>query len=46
MSISNRFCVKNPDLLEIEEFLEKHVNNYNKKVSIVQEYMRVEITFY
>ena len=30
-SIINKYCVKNPELIEIEKTLQKHVNNYNKR---------------
>ena len=29
-SIINKYCVKNPELIEIEKILPKHINNYNK----------------
>ena len=29
-SIINKYCVKNPELIKLEEILQKHVNNYNK----------------
>ena len=30
-SIFNKYCVKNPELMEIEKRLQIHVNNYNKR---------------
>ena len=33
MSI-NKYCVKNLELIEIEEIFKKHVNNYNKKFEL------------
>ena len=30
MSISNRYCFKNPELFKIEELFEKHLVNYKK----------------
>ena len=35
-SINNKCCVKNPELIEIEKILQKHVNNYNERFAIYQ----------
>ena len=32
MSPINRYCVEYPEIIEIEELLIKHVNDYNKKL--------------
>ena len=31
MCVINRFCVKSPELIELEEILRKHFNDYSKK---------------
>ena len=31
MCINNRYCVKNPDLIELEVILKKHVKDYNER---------------
>ena len=35
-SIINEHCVKNPELIEMEKSLQKHINNYNKRFEFYQ----------
>ena len=44
-SISNKYCVKKPELIEIEKILQKHVNNYKKRCEFYQIIFKWKIQF-
>ena len=33
-SIINKYCIRNPELIEVEQILRKHVNYYNKRFEV------------
>ena len=35
-SIISKLCVKNPELIEIEKILQKHVNNYKRRFELYE----------